>query len=564
MRKQVSTRFAHGTLLALIAYCATVCPLVAEDVLLTWNPNEENDIEGYKVYYGMAPGNYSTSLMVGNQTSYTIEGLVTGFYYFSVTALNKEGLESDFSNEVSYAAGEPFSTTLVFPRFVSGAPGAGSPLSTDPPASAHLEENTGMAVANLDATNTTIRFTAFDKGGGMLQGTGVTNPESRSLEKGEQIPILDREIFGTGVPALNPNGWIKLESTAAKIVGFFLVFNDNLDFLDGADVSSRSLEGFLFPEIESEGFTQLHAANPTGNTANVTVELRNDQGEIRATVARAIAPNGALAEYVSDLFTTLTPSKSDYLLVTSDEGLVPFEYFGKTGQFVAGLNGQDSSIGATTLYCPQYAIGGGFATTLSAISLDGAGNVSFRFIRDDGTQIGSIVVRSIEAKGKIFVAEQDFFLPDPELSLLTQGYVEISSDGPKLAGSVVFGDPDRSRFSSSLPLISGLETGLVFGQVASNDTYFMGLALLNPQGSNVSVTVEIFDKDGQQIRSVTFEIGPLRRISKLLTEYFEDLVGIDLSSGYIRITAEEPIAGFALFGTHDLSVLSAVPAQITP
>ena len=366
------------------------------------------------------------------------------------------------------------------------------------------------------------------------------------------------------MPSLSPTGWIKLESTADKIVGFFLVFNDNLDFLDGADVSSRSLNSFLFPEIESEGFTQLHVANPNGNTANTTLELRDKDGGIRATVARTIEPNGALAEYLSDLFTDPIPEESDYLLVTADVGLVPFEYFGRAGQFVQGLNGRDSSGGATTLYCPQYVIGGGFRTTLSVISLDEAGNVSFRFIRDDGTQIGLTIFRAIEAQGKIFVAEQEFFLPNPDLSLLTQGYVEISSDGPKLAGSVVFGDPDRSRFSSSLPLISDLETGLVFGQVASNDTYFMGLALLNPQDSNVSVTVEIFDKDGRQIRSATFEIGPLRRISKLLTEYFEDLVGIDLSSGYIRITAEKPIAGFALFGTHDQSVLSAVPAQLTP
>ena len=170
MHKQASPRLEKCALVTLMVWCVVVCPLVADDILLTWNPNEENDIEGYKVYYGMAPGNYSTSLLLGNQTSYRVEALVTGVYYFAVTAINDEGLESDFSNEVSYAVGEPFTTTLVFPRFVSGAAGAASPSSSDPPASAHLEENTGMAVANLDAKDATIRFTAFDKGGGYAPG----------------------------------------------------------------------------------------------------------------------------------------------------------------------------------------------------------------------------------------------------------------------------------------------------------------------------------------------------------------------------------------------------------
>jgi hypothetical protein len=49
-----------------------------------------------------------------------------------------------------------------------------------------------------------------------------------------------------------------------------------------------------------------------------------------------------------------------------------------------------------------------------------------------------------------------------------------------------------------------------------------------------------------------------------LTELFPSLAGANRSSGYIRITVDKPVAGFALFGTHDLSVLSAVPPQVVP
>ena len=55
-----------------------------------------------------------------------------------------------------------------------------------------------------------------------------------------------------------------------------------------------------------------------------------------------------------------------------------------------------------------------------------------------------------------------------------------------------------------------------------------------------------------------------RRTSQLLTQYFADLTGQNIDSGYIKVTVDRPVAGFALFGTSSGSVLSAVPAQAVP
>jgi hypothetical protein len=72
------------------------------DVTLAWNPNSEADLDGYKVYFGTAPGTYSTTMDVGDVTSYTVTGLQVGtLYYFAVTAYDTGGLESGASNEVS-------------------------------------------------------------------------------------------------------------------------------------------------------------------------------------------------------------------------------------------------------------------------------------------------------------------------------------------------------------------------------------------------------------------------------------------------------------------------------
>jgi hypothetical protein len=73
----------------------------AGDVTLQWDPNPETDLAGYKIYYGTASRSYSAPVTIGLQSSYTLSGLASGTYYFAVTAFNRDGLESAFSNEVS-------------------------------------------------------------------------------------------------------------------------------------------------------------------------------------------------------------------------------------------------------------------------------------------------------------------------------------------------------------------------------------------------------------------------------------------------------------------------------
>lgn len=72
-------------------------------VTLAWDPNPESDLAGYKIHYGLASGQYNTTIDVGNVIKVTVNDLDYGKQYFFVaTAYNTAGLESDPSNEVSY------------------------------------------------------------------------------------------------------------------------------------------------------------------------------------------------------------------------------------------------------------------------------------------------------------------------------------------------------------------------------------------------------------------------------------------------------------------------------
>jgi hypothetical protein len=77
---------------------------------LSWLPPSENldgsalvDLAGYRIYWGPESGNYSDSVEIPNPgiTTFMVENLTTGWHYFSITAMNGQGLESPLSSEVA-------------------------------------------------------------------------------------------------------------------------------------------------------------------------------------------------------------------------------------------------------------------------------------------------------------------------------------------------------------------------------------------------------------------------------------------------------------------------------
>jgi fibronectin type 3 domain-containing protein len=70
-------------------------------VTLAWDPNPEQNIGGYNVYYGRASGSYFRLVTVTETTARIgVRGNKT--YYFAVTAFDTNGLESDLSAEVHW------------------------------------------------------------------------------------------------------------------------------------------------------------------------------------------------------------------------------------------------------------------------------------------------------------------------------------------------------------------------------------------------------------------------------------------------------------------------------
>jgi hypothetical protein len=79
-------------------------------VTLSWEaPTENSDgsvlanLMGYRIHYGPTSKSYSNTIEVSNAglTTYVVQNLPSGTYYFAITAYNTAGAESSLSAETS-------------------------------------------------------------------------------------------------------------------------------------------------------------------------------------------------------------------------------------------------------------------------------------------------------------------------------------------------------------------------------------------------------------------------------------------------------------------------------
>ncbi len=220
-------------------------PQFAGTRTVSWNPSA--GATGYKLHYGTQPGDYSTTVNVGNKTQHVLPNLddcIT--WYFAVSAYNTAG-ESGLSVEVDWLT--PLSVSSATPnvpgqpvmqgqQFVLSVAGAGfvpgATLGVD-----HLEWTcpsglaAGACAALLDALRNTVR----------LQNPSVTCNKILVLATIE--PILDGDqpalVGSYKLTVTNPDAKAATKQQAFQVLKDPSRFDINrsaaatVDRLDGKD-----------------------------------------------------------------------------------------------------------------------------------------------------------------------------------------------------------------------------------------------------------------------------------------------------------------------------------------
>jgi hypothetical protein len=86
----------------LILLCATAGR--AQSVTLAWDASPSPEVVGYRIHFGTNAGSYAFVTNAGLVRTQTVIVPHTGRWFFAATAMDANGLESAFSNEVQWEA----------------------------------------------------------------------------------------------------------------------------------------------------------------------------------------------------------------------------------------------------------------------------------------------------------------------------------------------------------------------------------------------------------------------------------------------------------------------------
>jgi len=89
-------------LIILILLSATL--VHAQKVRLAWDASPSPAVIGYRIHFGTNAGNYSFVTNVGLVRTQTVVVPHTGRWFFAATAVDANGIESPFSNQVQWEA----------------------------------------------------------------------------------------------------------------------------------------------------------------------------------------------------------------------------------------------------------------------------------------------------------------------------------------------------------------------------------------------------------------------------------------------------------------------------
>lgn len=160
---------------------------IAEQVSLAWCPSPGPNVSNYNIYFSAGPvitnwipsiyssttnpcgsiisegtnwyRNYTNKVSVGNVTGATISGLLSGkTYYFTTTATDTTGLESDLSNEAMYTVPYPVIAYTFSLSSINNVVTRGTQASLIFTANTNITTNVFLSITYSGTANTGVDY----------------------------------------------------------------------------------------------------------------------------------------------------------------------------------------------------------------------------------------------------------------------------------------------------------------------------------------------------------------------------------------------------------------------
>jgi hypothetical protein len=409
---------------------------------------------------------------------------------------------------------------------------------------------TGFVLLNADPTIATVNFYFLSVNGQVLSG-----PPAVQVPPGGQLARLGTELFSN----VTTDGWVYVITDTESMQAFWLNYDANLTYLDGAE--AIQLDGIgadqiipLVAENTELSVISLYAAVP------VTIHLFGATMELAPAVTRTLAIASAFRASVSTMFPGIDLSQARYLRIQTPGAPIASTAIIKAFQVPvdsAVVNGINAG-SRTEMIFPHVVngslTGANYTTVVGVTNLSrSAQTVTISFVPSDGPSID--VTRTLAANGSLRETAQSLF----ELSSDFQtGWVHVTGTAA-LTGFASYSDTVAGGLAA-VPAAAA-QTNLFFLHIADGPPQWQtGVALLNTSNTTAQIEMYAMTPANSLIGSASFSIEPGKKIAKVIHELIPQTRGVNGGFVYVRTTNNVPIYGLELFYSEDLKVLSNVAA----
>ena len=439
----------------------------------------------------------------------------------------------------------------------------------------NADEYVGLSLVNTASESAEVTVSA-NGSEGVEAEAGVI-----SLAPGTERALLLREILG--LEADPGSGWIEIDSNRTGLGVFSATGGDG--FLHTAEPADTFVDNLFLPDVRVDtGFRELAAIDtavaiivPGELAANVVLELVSLESDVAGEVTIAVPARGSRFLRVSQVFAEFMPDNgvggrtfAGYIRVTSD---VPIAAWQRVDtpllRTVVRGHSVDELDSSGEVLAPYFVFGGGYRSVFNLIN-PSDGTITVRLTAEDanGDTVGGPLERTLAPGEAIRSDVQDLFgvvtvqtFPGPIIS----GYIRIrasaGSDPVPVIGTMnvaALGEQGADGAAMCYLIGGGTATAWTI-PLTLGGTYYSGIAIANPNqmlAVQTDVVIETFASEGSLVRSSEVSLSPGAQ--------YTAVVGTELTTGWVRVTANLPVSVVAAIGTHDASQLEQVPASPAP
>jgi len=293
-------------------------------LIVSWSPNTEPDLKGYKVYFGTASRSYGPPVDVRLDTTYAVVNLTEGVtYYFAVTAYDTAGNESDYSVEVSGIAPDrtaPQLTTVQAVSLTGVDVTFSEPVektSAEDKANYSIDKGITVLAATLDGNGTVVHLTTTAHQEGQTYTLRVSNVRDVA-DVPNTIAANSSLSYTTPVSTSDTTPPQLVSIAVVSLSQIDVRFSEALEQASAETAGNYTIDsGVSVLQAALDGSSVLVHLTTTAHTPGQNYTLRVSHIRDRAPTPNTIAANSALSYTVPLNNTDTTPPQLTSLTVIS-------------------------------------------------------------------------------------------------------------------------------------------------------------------------------------------------------------------------------------------------------